>query len=613
MPGYKQTIQEHNPVMFITFDGDPYDPVTRQLTSTPATFMDESGYSNNGILHNESSEYPAYRMGFPSMVEMEPTDQSSVSFGWYGHQPGSISRWPKTLIEVPHQTHMNLSGNLGSFSVSFLLYKASDEQHWRTVEQAQGNSSYSATLIRPLVRKGGVFHIWYQDNWASADQLRCSYPGGELVWTIPTTWFYARNHVITFTWDVKEPTPNQFVGVATLYVNGHIYATATHNYSFSTPSSTSIQPVEIAGTILSGGDAFNDRATTNTMLDQIFILNKALSPDEVGRLYKKARPYDSAILFAQPSYYWPMSDEQSLVSSTMIDMTGNLNGTYLGDFTTQVVRDQLGPPRVAGMKSVYFMNGGMAKGQATSMGMYTPVFNPSGNFTVEFWARIESTTRGVLFSIQRDNTPFNGILIEANVRNNVASPGQIQASVSQGAALNNLVLKDNGLSYNFVDSQFHHFCLLRRGNRVELWIDGILHSGIDLAIAAVPSPGPGQMYLMGMMPGNLNTTGYMAGVVIYNYALDPHEVRMRNLYSLTYRIKGNVTLQGNPHQATVRALIHRTGELEREVLSDPSSGDYNIELYSNTLIDLMALNKQDRNIRYRVYGPITPTAYEDLA
>ena len=599
--------------MLITFDGDPYDPVTRTLTTIPQEFMDESGWENNGLLHNESDDHPAYRMGFPGLIELEPTDQKTVSFGWYGHQPAAPTRWPKCFVEVPHQSHMNLDDNNGSFTFSYVINKASNETHFRDVEyELSGNTAYySMDLARPLIRKGNVFYMWYQDNWAVSDRLYVQYPGGQIQWDIPA-WFYGSNQVITFTWTITEPTTNNFVGVANLYVNGHIYATATHNYTFTFPSSTTTQPVEIAGRILSGGITFADRATTSTMMDQIFLLNKGLTPDEVARLYKKARPYDSSILFSQPNHYWPMSDEGTMAVTTMVDMKSGRNGNYRGT-ASQVVKEQAGPPRVAGALSTYFMNGGMATVHNTSSGLYLPFFNPSGDFTAEFWARIDNTTRSVLFSLQQDNLPYNGILVEANVRANATSTGQIQATIMQGSYLNNLVLRDDGQAYNFVDSQFHHFAVVRKATVVQLWIDAVLHSQTNIAVAAIPSPGPGQLYLMGMMPGNLNTTGYMSGVALYAYALDPHEIRMRNLYSLLYKIKGTVTLQGNPHQATIRAIDHRTGELSQEVLSDSGTGDYQITLYDNSLIDLMALNKQDRNIRYRVYGPITPTPYEDLA
>jgi hypothetical protein len=139
-----------------------------------------------------------------------------------------------------------------------------------------------------------------------------------------------------------------------------------------------------------------------------------------------------------------------------------------------------------------------------------------------------------------------------------------------------------------------------------------MHGSLLCPVQPINGNGPGQVYFMGASPGHLNTQGHMAAVAVYSYALDDAEIRMRNAYSLVYRIQGTVTLEGNPYQATVRAYRHRTGELSREILSETDSGDYLITLYDNSLIDLMVMNKQDQNIRYRVYGPITPAEYEDL-
>ena len=610
MAGYKQSILHHEPLMFITFDGDPYDDFTRKLTALPETFMDESGYANNGLLHNEDDDFPAYRMGLPSAVDLEPTDQRSISFGWYGNQPTASWRWPKSFIEVPHQEHLELDQNNGSFTFSMIVNKESDENAWRQVEQPLGGP-WTSTLVRPWLRKAGVFRMWFQDNWSSPDQIHIEYPGGALSWTVPTAWFYQKRHVMTFTWDVTEPQPDEFVGVATWYLNGWIIAQATHNYFDSPPTSTSSAPIEIMGTINTGGTTMADRQTSNTIVDQIFLLGKALSADEVARLFKKTRTYDNMILTCEPQNYWPMSDTESAVSTVMADSRNLYNGAYLGG-QLKVLREQPGPPQILGGSSVYFNNGGNAIVHRYSNSSYTPVFNPTADFAVEFWASFENSSRSVLFALQRDETPFNGILVEANVRNGVNVPGHVQFTVNQDASTSSMQFRDNGTPYNFSDSVMHYFCVQRKGNKIQLWIDDRLHSEVDAPISTVPHPGPGQIYLMGMAPGRLNTLGRMSNVAIYNRALDPQEIRIRSLYSQIYRIRGTVTLQGIPHQATVRAISHRTGNLAQEVLSDTSTGDYVINLYDNSLIDLMALNKQDRNIRYRVFGPITPAVFEDL-
>ncbi|MGL4284549.1 MAG: hypothetical protein ACRCSI_13440, partial [Eubacterium aggregans] len=61
-----------------------------------------------------------------------------------------------------------------------------------------------------------------------------------------------------------------------------------------------------------------------------------------------------------------------------------------------------------------------------------------------------------------------------------------------------------------------------------------------------------------------------------------------------------------------RIYSNLNGGLKQEVFSDLNTGDYLAELYDNWPVDLMVMNNQDQTIKYRVYGPVTPSEYEDL-
>lgn len=610
MAGFKNTILSHSPKLFLTFDGDAFDENDRKLTAIPQVFLDESGFNSNIMLHNESETYPAYRMGIPSLIDLEQTDQHSISFGWYGYQPSAPTRWPKAFVEVQHQSHLALTENKGAYTVGFFVNKVSNEDQWRTIENSLGNSHWANTLNKRFVRKAGSFDVYYRDYWSNSpqDELRFIHPGGELVWAIPT-WFFNKKNFVVCTWNVTETDPDVYLCEAKMYVNGHLYASYTNTSSGSFPSSTTTTPIEIAG-VINASSYFEDRATSNTQMDQIFILNKALSPDEVCHLYRKSKTYDNINVLAQASAYWPMTDVEDPGAFVMDDLMDYNNGTYQGG-VTRVLRQQPPPSQILGGSSVYFHNGGMAIAHRTSVG-YTPVFSFASDFTVDLWVMFSNTGRSVIWACQEDDFPHHGVVIEANRRNGVNQPGHIQFSISQDYQISSMQFQDNGEPYNFNDGRFHHIAAVRKGGTIYLWIDGILHSQASAPVQSISHPGPGQALFMGSAPGSLNTEGNMAAVAVYGYALDDAEIRMRNAYSLIYRIQGTVTLQGNPYQATVRAYRHRTGELSRETLSDTSTGDYLITLYDNSLIDLMVMNKQDPNIRYRVYGPITPALYEDI-
>lgn len=611
MAGFKNTIISHDPKLFLTFDGDAFD-VDRKLTAIPQVFIDESGFNSNIILHNESEDYPAYRMGIPSLVDLEQTDQYSTSFGWYGHQPGAPTRWPKSFIEVQHQSHLTFDDNNGSFTVGFFVNKQTNENAFRNIEQDLGNT-YTMTIDKCFVRKAGSFNIYYRDNWGGspADEIRFTHPGGELTWEMPL-WFFDKKNFVVCTWSVTETDPDVWLSEAKIYINGHVYASYSNTTSGFYPGSTSTAPIEIAGNI-NASAFFNDRATSNTQMDQIFITNSALSSDEICTLFRKSKSYDNLSVIAQATAYWPMTDPEDPGSFVMGDLMNYNDGVYQGGIT-RVLRQQDAPDQILGGSSVYFHNGGMAIVHRLQSGSYTTLFTDTftSDFSVDLWVNFSNTDRSVIWACQEDDFPHLGVAIEANRRNNINQPGHIQFSVSQEYQISSLQFQDNGDPYNFNDGRFHHVAVVRKGGVIYLWIDGILHGQLTAPIQPVANPGPGQAYFMGAAPGRLNTEGNMSAVAVYNYALDDAEIRMRNAYALIYRIQGTVTLQGNPHQATVRAYRHRTGELTREILSDSSTGDYLITLYDNSLIDLMVLNKQDPNIRYRVYGPITPALYEDV-
>lgn len=615
MSNFKNALIAHNPVLFLTFDGDPYESVDRTLTSVPAEFQDESGWANHGMLHEDSATIHNYRMGLPSIVDIDQTDQKSISFGWYGVNMAHPGRWTKSFIEVSHQDQYNFGDNdqHGSFAVSFMFQRDTNEQAWRDIEYANGGA-WTSTLVRHKIRKAAVIDIWFQDNWVVADRLMCQHPGGTMQWDWPT-WAYGAHHHCVFVWDVKEIEEDIYEAWAKLYLNGRIIMSQKFDYTSSVPNTSVTSPWEIAGTINSGGVASDDRQTSKLVIDQIAVFDKSLSDDEVAHLHRKTRLYDDIVLIAQPSMYYPMDDVASMTDTNMDDLTGNFDGDYIGAPGSEVVREQNAPSQVLGGRSVQFHGRGMAAVHRVQPGtsLYGPMFNLAGDWTVDLWTKFTGDERGVLVSMQRGDAPFEGILIETNRRNDLASPGGIQFTIEAGWQISARLLQDNGSTFFFNDNIFHHVVCLKRGVVTELWIDGVLHATrTGNPAVSMSSPDAGQIYLMGAAPGHLNVTGSLNSVAFYPYALQSQEIKMRTNYSQIYKVRGVITLQGTPYQATVRAFDHRTGTLIQEAISEVDTGDYEITLFDNRLLDIMALNKQDRNVRYRVYGPITPAIYEDV-
>jgi len=610
MAGFKTSILDKSPVLFLTFDGDSFDSARRTLTAVPAQIIDESGLGNNAIFHDDglSPDYFGYRMGMPSMVDLEPADQYSMSFGYYGAQPLHPSIWAKTYLEVPHADSFQFP-NYGSFSVTAMINKASNENTFRNYYSSNWNTN---TLTRPIIRKGLAFKLDYIDPWSGNDYLQVTYPAGTLTWNVYTDGtFFGKNMFVAFSWNVQQQPNGIYSATATLWVNGIVVATKSHTFLDTYPASNVSSPWEIAGTAAASpnGNNYDDRQTSSLVLDQIAVYQDPLTDDDILFLFKKIRSYENMVIAHRPSQFWTLGDLESQTSNSMVPLVGSLTGKYLGG-TARILRQQTGPTNIVNSSGTRFQAGGVAVVHDSSNDA-NPIFNPSGDYTIEFWFTAENGDQSVMMSMQSDNYPFTGMLIQMNTKQDVYSNGMIQFKVTDSYTVSTRDLKDDNINrFQFNDGYWHHCVAIRRGSNIELWLDGVLHNTTSAPVGTIDNSG--QLYLMGMMPGELNTTGCMSEFVLYNYALAPAMIRAHYSYALVYRIHGQVTLQGVPYQANVRVYNHESGELIKTIQSNQSDGNYLIDLYDNSLIDLMVLNTQDRNVRYRAYGPITPAEYEDL-
>lgn len=605
MSGFKQANLDLHPKLFLTFDGDAFDPITFDLLGTPRRIIDESGEGNNAIFQADSTVLLGHRLGMLSLVELEPSDQYGISFGYYGAQPAHPSVWAKTYLEVPHSASFQFP-DLGSYTISLMYQKAAEDSAFRAYPgMSAGN------LVRPMINKGTAFKMSYIDNVAAQDQIQIVHPAGTMNFSIPlaSAFLQTQNHIV-FVWEVKPAVSSTYFGTAKLYINGTLVATQGYPFFDTYPNTNVASPIFVAGTTDTPGTNFNDRTTVNTIYDQIAIFDKALTDDEVGRLFKKTRTYERLVQASSPTHYWAFDDAESTTSTTITPLVGTVSGEYYGGIA-KVLRRRTGPPNIPGAVSTYFQNGGCAAVHRTSAG-YTPLFNPAGDYTIDFWFTCSSSDRGVILSMQTDIAPYTGMLLQVNRRNDVFSNGSLQFNVTEDYFVTSKTVSDLGttpLYYN--DGNWHHCALIRRNSMIEMWLDGILHSTISVPTGAMPSIGPGQLYLMAMMPGKLSVNGNLAHLAITNRALQAHEIRMRQSYAIIYRVKGAVTLQGVPYRANIRVYRHLNGELLQEILSDPNDGTYTLHLVDNSVVDLMILNMQDRNVRYRAFGPILPSTYDD--
>lgn len=599
MTGFKQAILDLSPKFFITFDGDSFDPINRSLLTLPSEIYDESGLGNKASLHVDNTTYRGYRLGMPSLVDLEPADQSAAAFGWAGAQPSHPDVWAKSWLEIPHSVDFAFPTN-GSYSVSLMFNKIASEAIFRNYT---GTFNYS-DLSRTILSKGLALNMRIIDRYYDIGTLQVVYPAGTLSLALTQGFYNTPNH-IAFTWEVVFNATSSYTGTATLYINSVAVSTASHTF-FDTPPNTNVSTSwNIAGTNSASPVLVNkdDRATTGTIFDQVACFGRAISSDEVASLYKKTRTYENIIKTSLPSNYWTFADDESTLEFEVTQDVGINPGVYLGG-NAKVLRHQSGPANIPGSIAAKFQDGGTASVHTNFP--YSPIFNPTGDYSVEFWFTCTSIERGVILSIQHDLSPYNGILVQINQKNNGFSNGCIQYSINENTLINSI----DGTFYN--TGSFHHAVLVRRGSKIEMWLNGIKQSEVTAALSTITGNGSGQLFVMGMGPGRLSANGKMAHLALYPKALQPQEIRIRNAYAILYRVRGTVSLMGAPYRANIRVYKHTDGTLLQEAFSDPSDGTYLIKLADNNLVDLYVLNRQDRNVRNRAYGPITPALHEDL-
>lgn len=410
-------------------------------------------------------------------------------------------------------------------------------------------------------------------------------------------------------WEVVQENGGQYKGTARIYINSYLASEQTYTYFDVFPNTNVAQPILIAGR--SGNNRGSDYHTSNFQIDQVAIYDKALTTDEVANHFSKIFPYDDMVKYEFCSNFWPFSDPDSTISTTVVPTVGSLNGTYLGVRNFNYYRGVNGPDNLLGSKAAQFAEGGMASFIVYG---FSSTYSPrqiNTEYSYEMWFSLSPIKRAVVMSAQELEYPFDGLLVQLNMRDNQEVIGCLQFTEGDnGRVFNSRYLNDNGNRFLFNDGHWHHLVVLRRTNgSVELWLDGILH---DSSIEASRTVGqPGQLLVLNSMPGHLHCNGSICKLAYYPYALLPHQIRSHYTYTITYRVRGIVTLLGVPYQATLRFYNSYTGELLQEIMSDPNTGEYEAVFYNNSNVDLLVFSKSDLSVRYRAYGPITPSEFID--
>lgn len=605
MSGYKQTVFNDDCVSFHTFDGDTYSLPTYTLNASPLTIIDERENQNPAILHIQSDSGPhGYRMGLDSLVKLEPQDQSSICFGYYGNQSAHPDNgWVKAYLEIPHSTAYSFP-NLGEFTVE-LLFNKHDETNFRSFS---GNQYIS--LFRQLFKKENVCNVYYASESYTAPMFVFQFPSGNIA-SIDSSIILNKNIHLCLVWGMKEISSGIFESTEIVTIDSKIHYERHDTYNGSFPSTNFNTSWEIAGMSSSPNASYDDRQTSPLYIDQFAVYDKALTISQIQNHYKKIYSYDDMIVNDKAIDYFPMNETNNLSDWRVLNSISGNHGVYYGTITN-LNRGANGIPELLTENTApLFSENAMMYFHKNNGYTTYPWFNINGDYAIEFWFKTPTQTKGVLFSIQDEKPPFQGIIVSINERANLLDSGTIEFKESGNkiASIRQDIITHEYIRWN--DNKWHHCVIQRKNNNLELWLDATLQGSLS-NIPTTTIDFSGVMYMMGSKPENLYVSGQCCKMARYTFALQQQQIISRFSYSKIYRIKGVVTLQGNPIGLTIRVMDNYTGELIDEITSDNNSGQYEYYLPNNNKVDLMIFSRTNTNVRPRAYGPIIPTGEIDF-
>lgn len=586
--GYKErALITDNAIAMWSFDGDLFDRISHLPITT--SIIDEVGNANPAVILHDTPSIPWFTIGHPSLIELEQSNQYSAVLG--GDGPLAIPQfWPKSYLSVAHSAAFSFPDR-GSFSVEFVIRKFNEQQYGTWT----GTSGWIKRT--PVIRKAGVFTISTSHGY-NTNYTRFDGPLGSFYVQFTTQNIEVGPVHFVLTWEVKQIDTFEFLATQTVYGNNRLLERTTQTYFGSTyPNTNLTTPIEIGGQS-DPLSSHGDRVTGRMYLDQVAIYGYALTHDQVSSHYKKVFSYRNMIINENPQFYWELADLETSAHNNVICNIGGRPGKIYGG----AIRNTLGPSTLPPIGAITFPPAGWLSIPSDSYGSLVSLKNISGDYTFEFWYRTSCSDICTLLSMIGYNANFEGWLLELNVAGNTYSPGSIQFTERRGVSCHN--------EGTFADGTWRHLAVRRKGEVIDVLVDATPACSISTGVSTIANPG--QLMIFSNGPRSFAGPGAISNLVIYSYALENAQIKARSTYNVGFEIKGIVTLQGNPIAATLRFYYSNTGEYIKEIFSDPETGEYRLELYSNRNVDIMVFDKYNKNVRYRAYGPVAPAGFEDF-
>lgn len=577
MAGLKNTILMDDPVAFWSFDNDIPGLEGNSL-------IDEIDNMNPMIIQGTK-----YDLRQQSLNDLELVDQYSIKFAKDGLAETDWSDYA-TGTEVIHTTAFDFPNN-GEFSIEFLYYKQGTTSS--SGIQSYGKPLWGQNNITPLIQKGDMIQVWINDVWSGTETLNVRLFGTR---TVTLSDSFVVNHVnhVVVRYKLTATDVNAWTSTISIYFNGVLVGSNSASHVDTYPITHVAESWKFFTADNLGNYAYPTELLT---FDSFAIYDYALSETQIVNHYRKSRDYKGMVVDSRASIFYELADVEDSVDRTMTVTTGSYPGTYYGN----IVRNELGPPRVQSARSTFFNNGGGAYVVSMSGAYYIAPFNFNQSYTVEFWFKTQESKQGTLLSLNQEFPNYNGLSIWINTQDGVFSTGSIEIMES----ISNKI----SVSGTWNDGKWHYLQVVRSGTVLSLFIDN--EERANRVCSPVANGTPSQLHLMGHGPGNMSVTGNMSLLAFYPRALSQLERNARWLFSTRYKIFFYTKLNGNPIGATVRVYDHVTGELIGEDTSDSITGLFQFYPETNRLVDTVTFLPINKSVRYRAHGPILPAEFDD--
>lgn len=141
-------------------------------------------------------------------------------------------------------------------------------------------------------------------------------------------------------------------------------------------------------------------------------------------------------------------------------------------------------------------------------------FGATGDFAFSFWARWSNSSLGLIFGKFATVSPYNGPIMFCN--NGAVGNVQFRTESGSGYELNSVTL---GLN----DNQWRHFAVVREGDQLRLYINGVLdNQKTTTTITNFSNTSP--LFFMGRSEASQQVTGAIDDIQVFNTALTGGQV-----------------------------------------------------------------------------------------